>query len=214
MNNVESFFSIHKDSTISFIENKSEFIGHCFYVENKKEAENKILEIKEKYKDATHNCFAYIIGKDRLIQKYSDDKEPQATAGIPILEVLKKKNITNCLVVVTRYFGGILLGAGGLVRAYTTATILALDSSKIVLKNLFYIVNVTVDYTYLGKIEYILKKLEIEIKSIDYLENVNIKLFIKKSEFKKIEKLLIDETSNNCLISIEDELFKSVFINN
>ena len=155
MNNVESFFSIHKDSTISFIENKSEFIGHCFYVENKKEAENKILEIKEKYKDATHNCFAYIIGKDRLIQKYSDDKEPQATAGIPILEVLKKKNLTNCLVVVTRYFGGILLGAGGLVRAYTTATILALDSSKIVLKNLFYIVNVTVDYTYLGKIEYI-----------------------------------------------------------
>lgn len=214
MNNVESFFSIHKDSTISFIENKSEFIGHCFYVENKKEAENKILEIKEKYKDATHNCFAYIIGKDRLIQKYSDDKEPQATAGIPILEVLKKKNITNCLVVVTRYFGGILLGAGGLVRAYTTATILALDSSKIVLKNLFYIVNVMVDYTYLGKIEYILKKLEIEIKSIDYLENVNIKLFIKKSEFKKFEKLLIDETSNNCLISVEDELFKSVFINN
>lgn len=214
MNNVESFFSIHKDSTISFIENKSEFIGHCFYVENKKEAENKILEIKEKYKDATHNCFAYIIGKDRLIQKYSDDKEPQATAGIPILEVLKKKNLTNCLVVVTRYFGGILLGAGGLVRAYTTATILALDSSKIVLKNLFYIVNVTVDYTYLGKIEYILKKLEIEIKSIDYLENANIKLFIKKSEFKKFEKLLIDETSNNCLISIEDELFKSVFINN
>lgn len=112
MNN-ENYLSIHEDAVTSFIVNKSEFIGYAFYVESIEEADKKLAEIREKHKDATHNCYAYIIGRDRLIQKYSDDGEPSGTAGIPMLEVLKKMGITNILVIATRYFGGVLLGAGG-----------------------------------------------------------------------------------------------------
>lgn len=208
----EKFLSIHKDASTSFFENKSEFIANAFYVETKEEAENKIIKIKEIYKSATHNCFAYIIGKDKLIQKYSDDGEPKGTAGVPILEVLKKRNITNCLVVVTRYFGGILLGAGGLVRAYTTASVLALEKAQIVLKELFYAISIKVDYTFLGKIEYVIKNLDLELITVEYLEKANIKVYIKARDFKKIEKMLIDQTSNNCVISIEKEMIRSVFL--
>lgn len=212
MNKAENFLSIHEDKSVSFIENKSEFIGHAFYVETQEEAERKIMEIREKYKDATHNCFAYIIGMDKLTQRYSDDGEPSGTAGVPMLEVLRKKDITNCLVVATRYFGGILLGAGGLVRAYTKSVVLVLDEAKIVSKEKFYSLKISVDYIHWGKIEYILKNLKFEIINIEYLQTVNINLFVKKIEFKNLESLLINETSNNCLISIEYEIFKSVFI--
>lgn len=208
----DKFLSIHKDASNTFFENKSEFIANAFYVETKEEAENKIIKIKENHKNATHNCFAYIIGEDKLIQKYSDDGEPKGTAGIPILEVLKKRNITNCLIVVTRYFGGTLLGAGGLVRAYTTASVLALEKAQIVFKELFYVISIKVDYTFLGKIEYEIKNLHLDLIRIDYLEKANIKVFIKAKEFKNIEKKLIDQTSNNCVIYIEKEMIRSVFL--
>ena len=152
MENDETFLSIHSNQSYSFIVNKSEFIGHAFYVESVDEAEKYISEIRDKYKDATHNCFAYIIGVDKLIQKYSDDGEPSGTAGIPILEVLRKKDLTNCLVISTRYFGGILLGAGGLVRAYTKSTVGALEESIIVKKELFYNIDIILDYVFLNQL--------------------------------------------------------------
>lgn len=210
MNKYKKFLSIYKDASKSFVENKSIFIGYAFYVETKEDAENKILKIKEKHKDATHNCFAYIIGIDKLIQKYSDDGEPKGTAGIPILEVLKKRDITNCLVVVTRYFGGILLGAKGLIRAYTNGAVIALDEAKIAYKEPFYVLKIILDYTNFGKIEYIIKNLKLEIIEIEYLDKINIKLFVKVIEFEKLKRKLIDETSNNCILSIEEELLKSV----
>lgn len=212
MENNETFLSIHSNQSYSFIVNKSEFIGHAFYVESVDEAEKYISEIRDKYKDATHNCFAYIIGVDKLIQKYSDDGEPSGTAGIPMLEVLRKKDLTNCLVISTRYFGGILLGAGGLVRAYTKSIVGVLKQSKIVKKELFYNIDIILDYVFWGKIENILKNFGLEILNIEYLEKVKINLSVKKEKFKRLENILINETADNCIIKINGESYGSVFI--
>lgn len=211
MNN-ENYLSIHEDAVTSFIVNKSEFIGYAFYVESIEEADKKLAEIREKHKDATHNCYAYIIGRDRLIQKYSDDGEPSGTAGIPMLEVLKKMGITNILVIATRYFGGVLLGAGGLVRAYTKTVVMAVEEAKIVEKQLFNNVDIVIDYVYWGKIENTLKNLGLEIVEIEYLDKVRINLFVNKAEYERLENLIVNETSNNCLIIIKSEVFKSVFL--
>ena len=212
MENNETFLSIHSNQSYSFIINKSEFIGHAFYVESVDEAEKYISEIRDKYKDATHNCFAYIIGVDKLIQKYSDDGEPSGTAGIPMLEVLRKKDLTNCLVISTRYFGGILLGAGGLVRAYTKSTVGALEESIIVKKELFYNIDIILDYVFWGKIENILKNFGLEIINIEYLEQVKINLSVKKENFKRLKNIITNETSDNCIIKINGESYSSVFI--
>lgn len=212
MKNKENFLSIHSNQSYSLTINKSEFIGHAFYVESVDEAEKYISEIREKYKDATHNCFAYIIGVDKLIQKYSDDGEPSGTAGIPMLEVLRKKDLTNCLVISTRYFGGILLGAGGLVRAYTKSTVGALEESIIVKKELFYNIDIILDYVFWGKIENILKNFGLEIINIEYLEQVKINLSVKKDNFEKLKNIIINETSDNCTIKINEESYGSIFI--
>lgn len=212
MENDETFLSIYSNQSYSFIVNKSEFIGHAFYVESVDEAEKYISEIRDKYKDATHNCFAYIIGVDKLIQKYSDDGEPSGTAGIPMLEVLRKKDLTNCLVISTRYFGGILLGAGGLVRAYTKSTVGALEESIIVKKELFYNIDIILDYVFWGKIENILKNFGLEIINIEYLEQVKINLSVKKENFKRLKNIITNETSDNCIIKINGESYDSVFI--
>ena len=212
MKNKENFLSIHSNQSYSLTINKSEFIGHAFYVESVDEAEKYISEIREKYKDATHNCFAYIIGVDKLIQKYSDDGEPSGTAGIPMLEVLRKKDLTNCLVISTRYFGGILLGAGGLVRAYTKSIVGVLEKSKIVRKELFYNLDIVLDYIFLGKIENILKNFDLKILNIEYLEKVKINLSVRKDKFERLKNIMINETSYNCIIKINEENYGSVFI--
>ncbi|WP_455520805.1 YigZ family protein [Parvimonas micra] len=212
MKNKENFLSIHSNQSYSLTINKSEFIGHAFYVESVDEAEKYISEIREKYKDATHNCFAYIIGVDKLIQKYSDDGEPSGTAGIPMLEVLRKKDLTNCLVISTRYFGGILLGAGGLVRAYTKSIVGVLEKSKIVRKELFYNLDIVLDYIFLGKIENILKNFDLKILNIEYLEKVKINLSVRKDKFERLKNIMINETSDNCIIKINEENYGAVFI--
>ena len=197
MKNKENFLSIHSNQSYSLTINKSEFIGHAFYVESIDEAEKYIFEIRKKYKDE---------------QKYSDDGEPSGTAGIPMLEVLRKKDLTNCLVISTRYFGGILLGAGGLVRAYTKSIVGVLEKSKIVRKELFYNVDIVLDYIYLGKIENILKNFDLKILNIEYLEKVKISLSVKKDNFEKLKNIIINETSDNCTIKINEESYGSVFI--
>ena len=129
-----AYITIREYGEDSFIEKKSEFIGYAKRVENEEEAKAFVAEIKSKHKQARHNCWAYIIGENMGIQRYSDDGEPQGTAGIPILEVMKKADITDCAVVVTRYFGGILLGTGGLTRAYTKGASIALKAGGVVEK--------------------------------------------------------------------------------
>ena len=139
----------------SFEEKKSEFIGYAKRVTTEEEAKEFVAEIKNQHKTARHNCYAYIIGENMGIQRYSDDGEPQGTAGIPILEVIKKNELTDCAVVVTRYFGGILLGTGGLTRAYTKGAVIAIEAGVVVEKVRGIRVAIDVEYDLYGKLQYI-----------------------------------------------------------
>ena len=132
---MEQFITILKDETADIVEKKSKFIANISCVENVEEAEAKIKDIKKKYYDAKHNCIAYrVVENGRIIEKASDDGEPSGTAGGPMLNILQKNNLCNLVVVVTRYFGGILLGTGGLVRAYSDATQKVIEKSTKVSK--------------------------------------------------------------------------------
>ena len=127
-----SYKTLREENSAEFIINKSRFIGYGCPCETEEEALAFLARIRQKHKDATHNCYAYIIGLNSGIMRYSDDGEPGGTAGMPIIEVMKARGVVNCAVVVTRYFGGILLGAGGLVRAYSTAARMAVEAAGIV----------------------------------------------------------------------------------
>lgn len=192
---------ILKDSFDEFVEKKSKFIGYAFKVESEEEALEKLDFIKNKHKDATHNCSAYIIGEEKLIQRYSDDGEPSGTAGVPILEVIKKEDITNILVVVTRYFGGTLLGAGGLVRAYTKGAKIAIDSSVKVEMFEYNKISIKYDYTYHGSIEnYLIKNGYIILKE-NYTDVVEIILHALDSD-----KTLINDLNNETSGTIKIDL--------
>lgn len=198
--------SIYKNGVDEFEEKKSKFIGYSFYVESEEEAQKYILEIKEKHRDATHNCHAYIIGEDGLIQRYSDDGEPSGTAGVPMLEVLKKEDVKNVLVIVTRYFGGTLLGAGGLVRAYTKGAKIGIDAGIIIDRIKYNLLEISYDYTNHGKILNHLMKNEYKVLSEEFTDAVKLKIHALSDA--KIYEDLRDLTSGNIDIKIirEEEL--------
>jgi len=150
-----SYFTIKDEASAEFEERKSVFIGYAKRVKTEEEAKEFVAKIKTMHKQATHNCSAYIVGENKGIQRYSDDGEPQGTAGIPILEVIKKNDLTDIAIVVTRYFGGILLGAGGLVRAYSKGASEAIKVGGIVEKVKGLEIKAKLDYDLLGKIQYI-----------------------------------------------------------
>jgi uncharacterized YigZ family protein len=161
---------------------KSRFIAHVSRAETEEQAQEFIQSIKKKHWDATHNCSAYLIGEQNQIQKANDDGEPSGTAGVPILEVLKKKNLKDTVVVITRYFGGIKLGAGGLIRAYGKATSEGINATGIVCRSLMQVVHTVADYTWLGKIENELRNSIYSLKEIHYLEHVEVETYVKESD--------------------------------
>lgn len=201
---MKEFYTISKNETAEIIEKKSKFIADIYPVRNVEEAENKIKEIKKKYYDAKHHCIAYrIIEEDRIIEKSSDDGEPSGTAGAPILNILQGNNLCNVLVVVTRYFGGILLGTGGLVRAYSDATKRAIQKSELLFQKDGFELVIEIDYSNLENFKYYCKNNNINIINISYAENIRIKIemekekksiFIKKIEEQKINIIKIVET--------------------
>ncbi len=193
--------TIHKFSSDEIIIKKSKFIGYAKPIESEKEAISFIEKIKKKHKDATHNVPVYILGENNDIQRYSDDGEPSGTAGIPILEVLKKENLRNVVVVVTRYFGGIKLGTGGLVRAYIKAAKIALKAAKIVEKILFSKIKIRIEYTMYGKIKNELIKHGYYIEKVEYDDFVNIILLCKAHDEDNLNKLVINLTSAKATIS-------------
>ena len=139
--------TIEKQETSELVEKKSKFIANIFYVSTTQEAEEKLEQIRKKYYDARHNCYAYRVIEDgNIIDRSSDDGEPSGTAGAPMLNILKKENLCNVLVVVTRYFGGILLGTGGLVRAYSQSTQDVIEKSVVILKQEGYVATLEVEY--------------------------------------------------------------------
>jgi uncharacterized YigZ family protein len=177
---------------------KSRFIAYIDRAETEEEAQEFIQSIKKKHWNANHNCSAYLIGENDLIQKANDDGEPSGTAGVPILEVLKKKHLKDTVVVITRYFGGIKLGAGGLIRAYGKSTSEGLSATGIVERKLMRIVHTTVDYTWLGKIENELRSSVYQLKEIHYLDKVEIETFVEEAQTEAFKEWMVELTSGQC----------------
>lgn len=201
---MQEFVTIEESVQAQITEKKSKFIANLVYVESVKEAEEQIKLIKKKYFDAKHNCIAYrIVEEEKIIERASDDGEPSGTAGGPMLNILQKNELANVLVVVTRYFGGILLGTGGLVRAYSDSLQKAIEESRKIKKCLGIELKVTLDYSYLEEFKYYCRNNEIQIVKTEYLEDVvcNIELQIdvknklfndyetKKLKLKEIQEL-------------------------
>ena len=187
---MESFITIKQNVQAEIIEKKSKFIASIYYIESVKEAEEIIDKIKKKYFDARHNCIAYrVIENDRLIEKSSDDGEPSGTAGQPMLNILQKNNLVNVLVIVTRYFGGILLGTGGLVRAYSGSLLEAISKSEKIEKCYGQELEVILEYNEFENFKYYCKNNEINIISTQYLENIVCKIEVEE----KIKSKLMDD---------------------
>lgn len=183
------FKTINQNISAEIVEKKSKFIANVFYVETVEEAEEKVKEIKKKYFDARHNCFAYsVFTKDGIVNRFSDDGEPSGTAGGPMLNILNGKELTNVVVIVTRYFGGILLGTGGLIRAYTGATQEALGKLEDVYKDLGLEAKLITTYPELEKLKYYLKQNQIEITSTEYNETVEVFVDITEEKYNNILK--------------------------
>jgi len=203
---LNEYKTIFKSGESIIIIEKSKFIGYSKHVESEEEALSFINEIKKKNKDATHNVSAYILGKTMNKQRYSDDGEPSGTAGIPIIELLKKENITNVVIVITRYFGGIKLGAGGLVRAYSKSTKKTIDNSVISHKKNYTPIEIIFDYNFWGKIKNDISTRGIIAEKPKFEDTVKITIFIKPKDIEFNINIINDITSGNATIEIKDSI--------
>lgn len=164
---------------------KSKFIANIIKITDEQDAKEKLNQIRKKYSDARHNCYAYIIYDNETktkIEKSSDDREPSGTAGIPMLTLLQKNNLVNVLIVVTRYFGGILLGTGGLVRAYTDSSKQALEAAKIIELQYGEILEYCIEYDEFEYFKYICEKNNIEIVKTEYLNNIKVTIKLREED--------------------------------
>lgn len=181
------FKTISQNVSAEIVEKKSKFIANIFYVESQEEAEQIIKKIRKKYYDARHNCYAYsVCTAEGKIDRFSDDGEPSGTAGAPMLNIITSQGLSNILIIVTRYFGGILLGTGGLVRAYTDSTLKALEKIEKIEKDIGLIVRFSVSYSDSEKLKYYLKQEKIKIVDNEFGENVKLFVEITKEKYQKI----------------------------
>lgn len=204
---LSSYYTVKQGGTHEINIQKSRFIGHIARVSSEEEAQSFIQSIKKKYHDATHNCTAYLIGEHDQIQKANDDGEPSGTAGIPMLEVLKKLSLKNTVIVVTRYFGGIKLGAGGLIRAYSRATSETIKTIGIVKCELMQIVSVVIDYQQHGKIENHLHQNGFIIEEVTFLEKVTLRVLVPLQDLESFKTDLVNITSNQIDLQVKGEKF-------
>lgn len=183
------FLTISEAVQAEIVEKKSKFIANLYPVENVEEAERLILEVKRKYHDARHNCMAYRIVKDnQIIEKSSDDGEPSGTAGSPMLNILQKHDLCNIVIIVTRYFGGVLLGTGGLLRAYSDSLLKAVEESHFIQKCQGIEMLVTVDYSEFDSFKYYCKNNDILIVNVEYKELINCKIELEPDKKEKLMK--------------------------
>jgi uncharacterized YigZ family protein len=198
---VEEYNTITTNVQCEIVEKKSKFICSIFKVTCEEEAIDIIESTKKKYNNARHNCFAYIVGIDKVIERYSDDGEPSGTAGMPILEVLRGNGLTNVVAIVTRYFGGILLGTGGLVRAYGGSVKECISQEIICTKKLYEEVVIQTDYNYLGKLENEVHKRKQIIKDILYTDKIEMIVQLKSNVSEEIKKKIIEITNGQAILS-------------
>lgn len=197
---------VYKGGQGEITEKKSRFIATVRPVESEDEAVSFINEMKKKYWDARHNCSAFVIGKRQELTRCSDDGEPAGTAGRPMLDVLLKENIHNAAVVVTRYFGGVLLGTGGLVRAYQQATKAGLLASEIIEKKDGAVLFIRTDYTGIGRLQYLFAQEKITVMDTAYEADVLVKAVIPENDKKRIEKTIIEQTNGTAKLEWGDEV--------
>ncbi len=197
---------VKKGGESEYDEKKSRFLGKVFSVNSEAEASAYIEEIRKKYWDARHNCYAFVIGENNETTRCSDDREPSGTAGKPILEVICNAGVHNCLLVVTRYFGGTLLGTGGLVRAYTQSAKEALENSvlAVLVEGVKYLV--TTDYNSISKIQYAVEKSDAEITDTEYTDKVIISILIKKESGEEFCRQITEITNGRAIIEKECDL--------
>ena len=189
--------TIKKNVEVQIVEKKSKFIANLIYVQTQEEAEEYIKNIRKKYYDARHHCYAYsIMTKDGILNRSSDDGEPSGTAGAPMLNILNKNELINVIVIVTRYFGGILLGTGGLVKAYSQSTLNAIDNADFVIEQRGYEISLEINYNELEKFNYYCKKNNINILNIEYGEKIICYIELNNEE------------KDNLLNNIEELSFK------
>jgi len=203
------FTTILESVTTEIVEKKSKFIANVFYIENEEQADIKIKEMKKKYFDARHNCIAFrVLENGNIIERFSDDGEPSGTAGGPMLNILQKNNLCNILVVVTRYFGGILLGTGGLVRAYSEATMQAIEKVNKVNVYPGTEYKVKVEYSELESFKYYCRKNKINIVNLEYFNEVDCYIQIKEDDINNFLQNIEEKT----IKALKFEYIKNVFI--
>ena len=192
------------------VEKKSLFIATVRPVESEEEAVALINEMKKKYWDARHNCSAFVIGEHQELTRCSDDGEPAQTAGRPMLDVLLKEGITNVAVVVTRYFGGVLLGTGGLVRAYQKAVQEGLAASNVIEKRNGFLLYINTDYNGIGKLQYLFAQKEIAIMESEYGVDVRMTVLVPLERKEEIEKAVLEQTNGSAGLEWGDETIYAV----
>lgn len=207
---LEKYKTIYRGNAGEIIEKKSRFIATVRLVESEEQAVAFIEEMRKKYWNATHNCFAYVIGENKETVRCSDDGEPSGTAGKPMLDVLLGEGMYNTAVVVTRYFGGTLLGTGGLVRAYSKAVQEGLAQSKIIEKQYGAIVSVGTDYNGIGKIQYFIGERKIPILDSEYTDKVKMKVILPVGDVKGFLADLTEATNGRAKLEIEENLYYAV----
>lgn len=207
---LSTYYTIKNEGSNQIIIQKSRFIGYVKRVETEEKAQTFIQEIKKKHHDANHNCSAYIIGEYDQIQKANDDGEPSGTAGVPILEVLKKQKLKDTVIVVTRYFGGIKLGAGGLIRAYGGSASDVIKATGVVERQLMQGMFITVDYGLLGKLENVFRTSEHVLSKIDYSEQVIFNMYVKTEKVQEFKDWLVDLTSDQVVIEEKDHAYVEI----
>lgn len=209
---LKQYCTVKQAGVHEIIIQKSRFIGYVERVNSEAEAQEFIQQIKKKHHDATHNCSAYIIGDHDEIQKANDDGEPSGTAGIPMLEVLKKQNLKNTAVVVTRYFGGIKLGAGGLIRAYGSTTSETIKAIGLVRGELMQGFLLTFEYPQLGMIENHLRQSPHIIDNIHYVENVQMLVYVAIDQVNSFQEKMVNLTNDTIDLKETDKKYVEIDI--
>lgn len=206
---MKEYRTVEFESSDEFVEKKSRFIGYVKPVKTQKEAADFIAKIKSKHWDATHNVSAYVL-KENNIQRSSDDGEPSGTAGVPVLDVLLKENLVDVCVVVTRYFGGILLGAGGLIRAYSHGSKIAVESGNIITMAPCKILEANIDYSFYDRFNIMLGDIGANVESSDFADKIKITFCLKEELADALQSRLTEQSNGKYLLREIGEKFSKV----
>lgn len=206
---MKEYKTVEFESSDEFVEKKSRFIGYVKPVKTQEEAVSFISEIKSKHWDATHNVYAYVL-KENNIQRYSDDGEPSGTAGVPVLDVILKNGLVDVCVVVTRYFGGTLLGAGGLVRAYSHGSKIAVEAGGIITMAPCSILNVSVNYSFYDSLNILLNDFGANVENTEFADKITVTFSLKQEKVTALNDKLIDQSYGQYSLKTIGEKFAKV----